>query len=170
ANNVVWSSPLSARSARQPKVGWCRARSGRSASIASTRSRGRAVVPTLLAELSRTVPQPKRDPRPPGRNRALFSDAVFAATFFKIYATLSSRRFTCDLKDAYARGHVTKPILFNILNAYLQRAELTPILHTLIGRSALPLKAVETPFAVDSSGFSSSKFVRWYDEKYGIPR
>ena len=29
---------------------------------------------------------------------------------------------------------------------------------------------VETDFAPDSSGFSSSRFVRWYDEKYGVHR
>ena len=29
---------------------------------------------------------------------------------------------------------------------------------------------VETSFAVDSSGFSTSRFDRWYDEKYGRPR
>lgn len=33
--------------------------------------------------------------------------------------------------------------------------------------SSLPLKAVETEFAVDSSGFCTSRFVRWFDVKYG---
>jgi transposase len=37
-------------------------------------------------------------------------------------------------------------------------------------RSALPLVPVESNFAVDSSGFSTSKFVRWQDEKYGVER
>jgi transposase len=40
----------------------------------------------------------------------------------------------------------------------------------MIVRSSLPLRAVETDFAVDSSGFSVSKFIRWYDEKYGMTR
>src|SRR2546423_477211 len=40
----------------------------------------------------------------------------------------------------------------------------------MIARSALPLRVVETGFAVDSSGFSVSKFVRWHDEKYGVER
>jgi hypothetical protein len=31
----------------------------------------------------------------------------------------------------------------------------------------MPLRAVETTFAPDSSGFSTSRFVKWYDEKYG---
>jgi transposase len=33
--------------------------------------------------------------------------------------------------------------------------------------SSLPLKRVETDFAVDSSGFSTCRFSRWYDFKYG---
>jgi hypothetical protein len=37
----------------------------------------------------------------------------------------------------------------------------------LIEESASPLKAVETCFAADSSGFSTSRFERWYDAKYG---
>src|SRR5262249_12689178 len=54
--------------------------------------------------------------------------------------------------------------------AYLERPELTPVLYALIERSALPLRAVEVQFAPDSSGFSCSRFVRWYDEKYGVTR
>ncbi|MBX9579142.1 MAG: transposase [Gemmataceae bacterium] len=45
-----------------------------------------------------------------------------------------------------------------------------PILRDLVTRSSLPLRAVETRFAVDSSGFSSSKFERWFDAKYGVER
>jgi transposase len=32
----------------------------------------------------------------------------------------------------------------------------------------LPLKTVESEFAVDSSGFSTSRFIRWYDAKYRL--
>jgi transposase len=46
----------------------------------------------------------------------------------------------------------------------------SPILRELISRSSLPLKAIETDFAVDSSGFSTSRFVRWFDQKYGTIR
>src|SRR5947209_19232252 len=31
-------------------------------------------------------------------------------------------------------------------------------------------RTIETTFAVDSSGFSTSRFVRWYDHKYGVER
>src|SRR6185503_20963944 len=36
-----------------------------------------------------------------------------------------------------------------------------------IALSAAPLRAVETDFAVDSSGFSTGQFMRWLDVKYG---
>jgi len=36
--------------------------------------------------------------------------------------------------------------------------------------SSLPLKAVELDFALDSSGFTTSRFHRWYDHKYGAVR
>jgi transposase len=49
----------------------------------------------------------------------------------------------------------------------MEDPELTPILKELITASALPLKAVETDFSIDSSGFATSRFGRWYDHKYG---
>ena len=96
-------------------------------------------------------------------------DVVFAAAF-KIYSTLSTRRFSSDLRDAAAKGYVTKPIHYNSICAYLEWDALTPVLTELIRQSCAPLRAVETDFAVDSSGFSTSRFVRWFDEKYGIQR
>jgi hypothetical protein len=104
-----------------------------------------------------------------GRNPVLLSDAVFAATF-KVYSTVSTRRFSCDLKDTCERGYVTKLIHYNSICAYLENQALTPIYHGLIARSARPLASVEADFAVDSSEFSSSKFDRWFDEKYGCER
>jgi transposase len=44
---------------------------------------------------------------------------------------------------------------------------LTPYLKHLIAESAMPLKPIETAFATDSSGFSTTRFVRWFDVKYG---
>ena len=50
------------------------------------------------------------------------------------------------------------------------RIPLTPILRELITQSSLPLTSVETDFAVDSSGFTTSRFTRWFDHKYGQVR
>jgi transposase len=83
---------------------------------------------------------------------------------------LSARRFTCDLEEACRRGHVGRAPHFNsVLNA-LENESLTPILMGLIRQSALPLTGVEKQFAIDSSGFCTSRFTRWFDVKYGVTR
>jgi transposase len=119
----------------------------------------------LLADLCSTVPQP---PRPPGagRPRLPLSDMLFASVF-KVYVGFSSRRFTSDLRDAYINGLIDSKPHFNSVSNYLSSPELTDILGGLVTASSLPLKAIETDFAVDSSGFSTSRFVRWYNKKYG---
>ena len=95
------------------------------------------------------------------------SAAIFSMAF-KVYSTVSSRRFHCDLQDVHKQGYLTRPIHGVKVCAFMEDDALTPVLQDLIVRSSLPLKAVETTFAPDSSGFSSSRFVRWFDEKYGI--
>jgi transposase len=122
----------------------------------------------LLFDLCRGIPQPPRTGKK-GRPMTRLADMVFAATF-KVYSTVSTRRFSCDLKDAHAKGYTSKPIHYNSVCAYLESAELTPVLKGLIAQSSRPLRAVETAFAVDSSGMSTSRFVRWFDQKYGIER
>jgi transposase len=121
----------------------------------------------LLADLCRNVPQLPNGKAGPRRNRT--ADVIFALVF-KVYSTLSSRRFTCDLEDARDRGHVIDAIHYNSVCRAFETEELTPILRDLITRSSLPLRAIETTFAPDSTGFSTSRFIRWYDEKYGAER
>ena len=72
-----------------------------------------------------------------------------------------------DLVDAHERGYVRSTPHFNSISNYMSNPALTPILRDLITVSSLPLKAVETDFAVDSSGFSTSRFIRWFNKKYG---
>jgi transposase len=118
----------------------------------------------LLADLCAglTTAQPKT-----GRPRLPLSDAVFNIVF-KVYSTVSQRRFMSDLREAHERGYITKVPHFNSISNYLENPELTPVLRTLITQSSLPLKSVETDFAADSSGFTTSRFTRWFDVKYGV--
>ena len=44
---------------------------------------------------------------------------------------------------------------------------LTDLLTQLVTASRLPLKGIANNFAVDSSGFSTCRFVRWFNKKYG---
>jgi transposase len=96
-------------------------------------------------------------------------DALFVC-LFKVYSTFSARRFASDLREAVRRGHVSREVSCDVVWKYLQKDEVTPILEDLIVRSSLPLRAVELDFAIDSSGFSSSKFEKWLDEKWGVQR
>jgi len=89
------------------------------------------------------------------------------ASVYKTYCGFSSRRFSTDLREAHANGLIRRVPHFNSVNRYLSDPELTEVLKNLVTVSSLPLKAVETDFAVDSSGFSTSRFVRWYNKKYG---
>src|SRR5438067_7228093 len=121
----------------------------------------------LLHDLCRGLenpPQPKT-----GRRWKPMADIAFACAF-KVFCTLSSRRFQCDLDDALERGYLSESMHSVRVCAYLDSDFLTPVLQGLIVRSSLPLKAVETAFAPDSTGFSTSRFVRWFDEKYGVER
>src|SRR5258708_17004692 len=116
----------------------------------------------LLCELCSGVPVPESNP---GRPPMPISDAVFSAAF-KIYSTMSGRRFMSDLREAHRRGYISHIPHYNSIFNYLENESLTPIRQSLIAESSLPLKTVEVDFAVDSSGFTTSKFTRWYDKKY----
>lgn len=120
----------------------------------------------LLFDLCRDIQTP---PQAKGRPRLPLSDAVFAVTF-KIYSTFSGRRFIGDLSDAHAKGYISEVPHFNSIFNYLENPLLNSVLTDLIVQSSLPLKAVESDFAVDSTGFTTSRFVPWYDHKYGVTR
>lgn len=122
----------------------------------------------ILHDLCREIPEPPAKPGP-GRKPLRLSDSVFSAVF-KVYSTLSARRFMCDLADAHTKGFITKTPHFNAISNALEMPSVTPILKTLIAMSGMPLKSVEVDFAIDSSGFATSRFVRWFDHKYGIVR
>jgi transposase len=117
----------------------------------------------LLADLCGGIEQP---PQGKGRPRLPLSDMAYAAAF-KVYSRFSSRRFSSDLREAYQRGYVSRVPHYNSVSNYLASPTLTPVLQDLINTSSLPLRALETDFAADSSGFSTSRFVRWYDRKHG---
>jgi transposase len=123
----------------------------------------------LLYEMCQGIREPVRQRPKGGRPAARLADVVFAACF-KVYSTFSGRRFMCDLQDAHERGYITKAIHYNTIFAYLENPDLTPVLRALVTVSSLPLKSVDVDFATDSSGFATSRFVRWFDEKYGCVR
>lgn len=120
----------------------------------------------LLHDLCSRLPDP---PQAIGRKRTPMADMAFAAVM-KVYSGMSSRRFGTDLEDATAKGFVSRKLHPVMISAFLENELMTPVLKELVTRSAMPLRAIETTFAPDSTGFSTSRFVRWFDEKYGCQR
>lgn len=121
---------------------------------------------SLLHDLCKGIQEPlPKNGRPP----LPLSDIVFCAAF-KVYSTFSGRRFMTDLREAHGKGYISKMPHYNSIFRYLDATVLTPVLRALITESSLPLKSVEVDFAADSSGFSTSRFVRWFDHKYGVVR
>jgi len=120
-------------------------------------------VQLLLRGLCDGIAQPEQTN---GRPRLSLADVVYSATM-KTYGTMSGRRSTSDIRACADKGFVAKAPSYNSVFRYLERADLTPLLKALVHESAAPLRAVETTFATDSTGFATNTYARWFDEKYG---
>jgi hypothetical protein len=75
-----------------------------------------------------------------------------------------------DLREAQERGFIAKTPHFNSIFNCFDNTDVREILTDMIEVTALPLKALEDSFVVDSSGFGVSRFFRWYDHKYGVEK
>ena len=130
-----------------------------------SQTRERAYFIELLYQLCSLVEAPEK-PKGRGRPPAPLSDLVFAACL-KTYGCISGRRNQSDLDEAFRRGYLSRPVRYGTLFKYLELELLTPYLQQLITESSLPLKSVDVDFALDSSGFGTCQYTRWYDVKYG---
>jgi transposase len=117
----------------------------------------------LLRDLCATLPQPERGM---GRPSIPVADAIFAATF-KVYSSVSCRRFMTDLREASAQGHISRAWHYNTVLEVIEDEAITPMLHGLIAASSAPLASVESAFAVDSTGFGTQSFYRHFTAKHG---
>ena len=124
----------------------------------------KAMVQDLLRGLCdgiQTPPHPGRGPKP-----VPLADVVYGAVM-KVYTGFSGRRATTDLRTCADAGHMSRAPHHSLISRYLEKPELTPILKALIEDSAAPLACIEEGFAVDSTGFGTCTYRRWYDAKYG---
>ena len=101
-----------------------------------------------------------------GRPTLPISDMIFASAL-KVYSTFSLRRFMSDVKIAKEMNLVDKVPTYMTVSNYMRKEELTPILKKLISLSSTPLREIEKDFCVDSSGFGTSRFARYFDYKWG---
>jgi transposase len=119
----------------------------------------------LLCDLCKTVAEPAPAEKPTGRPQLPLPDRVFSSVS-KVYSMLSTRRFIHDLQEAHAKGFISRVPHYNSVIDYLDDPALFSVLSDLIVRASLPLRDVESQFAVDSTGFAFCRFTRWYDIKY----
>ncbi|MEK6919308.1 MAG: transposase [Nanoarchaeota archaeon] len=117
----------------------------------------------LLKDLCDYIEQPTYEF---GRPKLPFADMIFASAL-KVYSGFSLRRFMSDLKIAKEMRLIDSVPCYASIGHFMQKPEITDILQSLIRMSSSPLKEVESSFAVDSSGFSTSRFARYFSYKHG---
>jgi transposase len=121
---------------------------------------------TLLRDLCSGIEQPVYTF---GRPRLPLADIVFACVL-RSYVGLSSRRAASDTRAAQSDGLIDAMVSPRSVLRYLDDESLTELLRTLIRQSAAPLAGIEDRFAVDSSGFATTTYARWFDHKWGKDR
>jgi transposase len=123
-------------------------------------------VAQMLSEICESIHAPVQGH---GRPRIPRRDAIFCAVM-KVYGTTSGRRAMTDMREYESLQLIDRAPHYNSISALLEDPTITPILKALIETSARALRDVETDFAVDSTGFSTRSYVRWFDTKYGKMR
>jgi transposase len=118
----------------------------------------------LLHGICQGITMPEQTGR--GRPKTPLADVVFAMAI-KVYEGKSGRRASSVIRDCAKDGLIDKPVSYNTISDYMRKSELTPLLRVLVQESAAPLAGLETTVAVDSSGFGTSTYDRWFDQKWG---
>jgi len=117
----------------------------------------------LLSDITSRIRQPSYTFGRPNNN---LGDTIFSMVF-KVYSTYSGRRFATDLKMAQEKGLIETITPYNTMFRYFKKPDITSILTQMVTLTSLPLKTVETQFNIDSTGFGTSNFQRWYSFKHG---
>jgi transposase len=118
----------------------------------------------LLHSLCQGIDMPEQTGR--GRPRNPLADVVFALVT-KVYSGKSGRRAHSEIKRCHDEGYLSTPVSYNSLSDYMRDPELTPLLRVLLRESAAPLAGIERNIAIDSTGFPTTTYDRWFDQKWG---
>jgi len=92
-------------------------------------------------------------------------DVVYAIVL-KTFTAVSCRGVMADIADAHAKGRIKQAPSLASTFRYIEDPNLTPVLEELIVRSALPLRSVESKFAIDATAFSPSAHETWNQHKW----
>ena len=127
--------------------------------------REKVLLISILNELLDSIPFPETK-RGVGRNPIPIKDKIFYLTL-QAYNIKSSRRCISDLDLCRQLEFINKTPHFNTVLKCLRDTDLEMYFKHLINVSGLPLQQVEMDFAVDSSGFSTCLYDRWFDARTG---
>ena len=116
----------------------------------------------FLDELLDYIPFPEH--KGVGRKPVKLRDKIFYLTL-QAYNIKSSRRCISDLEIAKRLEYIDNSPHFNTILKCLNDPSLIPYFKHLINVSGLPLQQIEKDFAIDSSGFSTSQFDRWFEAR-----
>src|SRR3989304_1474579 len=72
-----------------------------------------------------------------------------------------------DMEVAREKGDIECKPCYASLGHFMQRKDITPILCKIVALTSLPLSTVEHDFSIDSTGFGTSNFQRWFSFKFG---
>lgn len=120
----------------------------------------------LLHDLCENVEEPQYKF---GRPTLPLGDMIFSSAL-KVYTGFSLRRFMSDMRMAKDKQYIADDCTYVSVSNYMRKEELAPILRKLIAMSSQPLKAVEERFAIDSSGFRTTRFNEYMVQRFHLQK
>ncbi|HYA69812.1 MAG TPA: transposase [Thermoplasmata archaeon] len=121
--------------------------------------------PILLQDLCANISEPARDPHRPGHPPIPLRDQFFCA-IQQAYSGLSGKLSNEDRRQAADQKFIQRAPYSDVTSKALLREESTSILVNLLARSVEPFRALETKCAIDSTGFRTTRFHYYRNEKY----
>lgn len=102
----------------------------------------------------------------PGRKPYNLKDRIFCLCI-KAYYKSDLRKCESILKELQRIHYLERVPCFKTIDNFFHDEKLSQILDDLILITALPLANLEETGAIDATGFSTSKFARWTEYKWG---
>lgn len=130
----------------------------KSYNLAKTREKTMAL--QLLTELLELIEIPEK--KKMGRPSFTFKEQILSM-FIYIWSRSSSRRAVADIEMAKRLKLISRTPCFTTILLMFNKAGMDNKLLELIEITSLPLRMFEDHLSVDSSGFSTSTFERWFN-------
>lgn len=117
--------------------------------------------PILLRELCSSIEEPDQKS---GRPRLFLRDMLYCAVL-KVFLKSPWRQFKYDMIEAYNKGLISEVPHYNSVSNYVRTKLFNEKIIRLIEISSLPLEVIEIALAIDSTGLSTCRYARWFDER-----